>query len=356
MGIVKGFTSVAGWKKSTTWGTAVAVGAAEGIRFTKLDPGADLQFLPSDELSGSRSRLAGDRGNILHDPNLETEMHYEGLERILAQAMGTAGAPSQVGGDDAYTHTFKMKNELDGIHGTLVAYLQSKPAIIEYDNVKVNGFNFSVGAGNQKASMSFPMIARKRVINEGSGTNTNTTAGSITYVSNRDFVNFAAMAVRINTTSGGTLGTSDLVYPSELSITLNNNLPSDDVTAAHAPYVDEPIGGGWGEVSVSMTLTKGYQDLTLLSEMISETAVEKKMDVIFTGPVADGAANFSLSFFLPSLQFQGDLPGIDGPDRQSETFNFAGNRVATSPTGFTSGYTDAVTIDLVNQRATDALA
>lgn len=356
MGIVKGYTTVAAWKKASTWGTPVACGAGEGIRFTELDPGADLQLIMSEELSGSRGRLAGDRGNILHTPTLGAEAHYEGLERILAHVMGTAGSPAQQGADDAYLHTLKQANELDGIFGTLIAYAQSKPAVIEYDSVKCNGFTFQVGSSQQRGQFSFPMIARKRAINEGSGTNTTTTAAAVTYASNRDFVNFADMVVRINTTSGGALGSSDIVYPSDVQLTVNNNLPSDDVTTAHAPYTDEPIGGGFATVQLQMTFSKGFQDLTLLSEMLSESATEKKCDIVFTGPLADGSTNFTLGLYLPSLQFVGDPPGVSGPDRQSETLSFEGNRVASSPTGFTSGYTDPLTMEIINQNNADALA
>ena len=357
MGQVKGYTSICGWKKSSAWGTAVAVGASDGIRFMSLDAGATIETIQSDELSGARSRLAGDRGNILHAPTLNAEMHYEGLERIIAQAMGTAGSPTQQSSDNAYKHTFKPNNELDGIHGTLVLYLKSKPSVIEYTTAKVNGFTLQVGSGQQRASIAFPMIAHKRNDNEATGTNTNTTAAAITFPTNRDFVNFSQMAVRINKTSDGALGTSDLIYPSDFQLTISNELPTDDVTAAHAPYIDQPIGGSFLTASVSMTFSKGFQDLAKIRDMMNSSgSIEHKMDVLFTGPVADGSTNLSLAFYLPSLQFTGDPAGIGGPDRPSETWNLSGNRVSAAPTGFPSGYTDALTIELVNQRNSDALA
>jgi hypothetical protein len=356
MGDPKGFTSIAGWKKSTTWGTPVAVGASEGIRYNTMEPGASVQLLESEELSGERSRLAGDRGNILHAPTLTCEGVYEGLERLIAQAMGTAGAPSQVGSDNAYKHVFKPKNELDGIHGTLVFYLKSKPCVLEYTTAKVNGLGFSVGAGNQRAQFTFPMIAHKRNRNEGSGTNTNTTAAAITFPANRDFVNFANMAVRMNqTTAAGLASPADLIYPSEFSLTISNQLPTDDVTTRYVPYIDEPIGGNFFDVQLSMTFSKAFQNLAILDEMLATGATRFKADVIFTGP-AIGATNFKLSLYLPALQFQGDPPGIGGPDRLTETWNMKGSRVTAAPTGFPAGYTDALTIELINQRNSDALA
>lgn len=368
MGIVKGYTAIGAWKKSTTWGTAVQCGAGEGIRFTQYDPNATLEFLASQELSGSRSRKAGDRGNVLHGPALTVEGQYEGIERLIASMMGSgsdgtsAGAPSQQGGDDAYQHVFKPQNELDGIHGTLAFYHQSKPSVTEYDNSKINAMQFTCGAGQQRSQFVFPMIARKRSENTGSGTNTNSTMASVTFPSNRDFINFANLAgangggVYINTQSSGALGASDIVYPSEISVEVNNNLPTDDVTSAHAPYTDEPIGGDFLGVNVSLTFTKGYQDLTKLSDMISSSATEYKMHIAFVGPLADGSTNFDFHMWFPSLQFTGDPPGLSGPDRQSETWNLSGNAVAAAPTGFTAGYTDAIIIEMINQNSADALA
>lgn len=368
MGIVKGYTAIGGWKKSTTWGTAVAIGAGEGIRFTEYDPSASIELLASDELSGSRSRKAGDRGNILHAPALTCEGQYEGLERLFAQAFGSgsdgtaSGAPTQVGLDDAYTHLFKPQNELDGVHGTLAFYHQSKPSVTEYSTNKVNGMTLNVGSGQQKSSIQFPMIGHKRSENEGSGTNTTTTAANITFPSNRDFINFAHLGaangggVYINTASGGALGASDILYPSQIQIEILNSLPADDVTPAHAPYIDEPIGGDFFAVNISMTFTKGYQNLAIIRDMMSESAVEYKGTIAFFGPIADAAVRFSLKFWFPSMQFTGDPPGLSGPDRQSETLNFQCNRVDTAPTGFTAGYTDACTVELVNQNSADALA
>ena len=56
------------------------------------------------------------------------------------------------------------------------------------------------------------------------------------------------------------------------------------------------------------------------------------------------------------MQLGAGKPSIGGPGAVSYVVPWESHHVAAIPTGFTTGYTDAITMDIFSTRATDALA
>ncbi len=54
--------------------------------------------------------------------------------------------------------------------------------------------------------------------------------------------------------------------------------------------------------------------------MLAKT--RKKMDVVFTGPAASGAARYSQAFYLNDVQFESGQPQLTGPGLTPWTLNF----------------------------------
>lgn len=355
MSAAKGFASAAAFKKAAVWGTPVVAGAGDGFEFLSESLTPDAQFIPDEQISGKATKLAGDKGNEFHSGDIELDAKYEGLEVLLAMAMGVAGVPTQVASDNAYLHVFKPADNKEGLFGTLV--FNKQVGVWEYTTAKVGGFTLACANG-ERAKLTFPMIPQGLNINTGAGSNNNTTVGNITLPTNRDFLLFSQLKVRINDTSGGALGASDEVYISEFECTLGNNYPTDDVTTQYGYLIDEPIQDGFTEVSGALNFSKYNNNsggnTALLTALLSKTP--KKMTLVWTGRLAHGTTNFRVTFFFPSVQFSSGDANIGGPERIPLNLQFMASRTLTVPTGFPTGYTDALTIEMVNQRTSNPLA
>lgn len=354
MAFAKGFRTIAGFKKAADWLTPVLVGAGNGFEYLSESLTPDAQFIPDEQVSGKATRLFGDKGNEFHSGDTMMDFRYEGLETLLAMAMGTAGVPTQVGADNAYKHVFKIADDKEGLFATFV--FDKKVRVWEYTTAKVAGFTLN-NVNGERLKCTFPLIPGSLNLNAGTGTNNNTTTGAITMPANRDFARFAQMTVKINAHDGGALANSDLVYVSEFGVTLNNNFPTDDVTTKHGFRVDEPVQDGFSDVTGVMNFSK-YNDNAqgnhdLLAALLSKD--RKKMQVTWTGP-AIGATAFSLTMYFPDIQFSTGNANVPGAQRVPLNLNFSAARRTAAPTGFPVGYTDPLTIELVNQRNTDALA
>lgn len=428
MALGKGYRTTAGFKKATTWGTPVEVGALNGIEFKSESLEADVQLIEDEQITGSAQQREGDAGVRKFAGDIVSAARYEGLEAIIAQVFGTAGTPAQqvnrtaadgvavatdatftsataafaasdvgkritIAGagaagalldttiltrtsateielavaastsvdpatwtiyDAAYKHVFKPANTLEGIFGTLVFVKLDAEEVHEYTTCKVGGMSIKAVAG-QRAEVTFRLVAHDLNTNAGSGTNNTTTVASITLPANRAFLQFSQMVCRINGQSGAGLGSGDTVYLSEFNLDIDNVLSTDDVTTQFGNKIDEPVRDGFIKISGSLVFSKYQtQNKTLFTEQM--TKARKKMDVKFTGGAADGVTNFAWNLFFPNLQFASGTPTVGGPERIPLTLSFNAYRVLTIPTGFTAGYIDALTMEVVSQQSANPLA
>lgn len=351
----KGFLATSGAKKASTWGTPVAIGAGYGLEFNSESINADPKHIVDTQVSGNAARLFGDKGPELHNGEMDMDVKYEGMEMLFAMALGTAAAPVQQGTDNAYKHVLQVNGSLEGTFLTLA--INKGVAAWEWPTAKVASFTLSLKQG-QRAKCKFKFIASSLNFNTASGTNNQTTMGSITIPTNRDFLLFSQMKVLINSQSGAALtpGTDD-VYINDFDCTFSRPFPVDDVTTQNAPLIDEPIQDGFLDVTGTMHFSK-YQSgslQTLLTDLLAKN--RKKMRVQWTGRIASGGTNFQFTMYFPDLQFTtGSGAPVGGPGRIPLDLKFEAHRVVAVPTGYPAGYLDPVTIEIVNQRNTGALS
>lgn len=352
---VKGFLTRAGFAPAPgPWGTARVLGAGHLKEYVSESMTPDSQLVPDEQMAGNVMRLRGDQGNEFHNGDLVMDMKYEGLEDVLGLAMGDANggaAPPQVASDNAYKHILKPAPNKEGKYATLV--IDKTLEVWEYPTAKVGGFTIDMVPG-RRARITVPMIPQGLNINTSSGSNTTTTAGTLTMPTNRDFALFADTAVRMNLTSGGALAAADLAYITEFHLTLNNGYPTDDVTTRYGRKIDEPIADV-AEVTGSFTFSKYMtENKVWMSRILDKQSV--KCDVVCTGRIANGTTNFKLAFFMPDIQFASGAPNVGGSGRVPFSPAFRANRVSVVPTGWTAGYVDGLTIENINQRTTNANA
>ena len=352
--VVKGFAARAGYKKATVWGTPVVLGAGDQIEYNSESLTPDSQFIPDEQVSGEATKLFGDKGDEFHSGDLNVDFRYQGLERLLAHAMGS-DTTSQIGLDDAYKHVMKPAKNKEGIFGTFA--IDKVFEVWEYPTCKVGGFSMSLEHGKRLVT-TFPLIPQGLNINTSSGTNTTTTIANLTLPSNRDFALFSQAVLRMNDTDGPTLVGTTPVYISTFTLQVENSYPTDDVTTRHGYRIDEPVQDGWTLITGTIGFSKYMtENKAWMADMLSKA--RRKAWLKFTGPIGAGMGPnpFSLDLYFPDIQFSSapTTPNISGPGKPAFTLAFEAHRKLAAPTGFPAGYTDALTIELVNQVNASAL-
>ena len=83
---------------------------------------------------------------------------------------------------------------------------------------------------------------------------------------------------------------------------------------------------------------------------------KKKMRIKWTGPAAATGYPYSLTLYFNNVQFTAGSPNIGGAQRVGFDLQFKAARALAIPTGFPTGYTKALTVELINQRTTEAMA
>ncbi|MFH1057802.1 MAG: hypothetical protein V1797_03855, partial [Pseudomonadota bacterium] len=86
----------AAFKKASAWGAAVAVTNADAFLFTSEKIARTREHLPDDS-AGQAFAVAADRGQITCGGDLSAYLRYQGLEVLLALALGQAGEPVPTG-------------------------------------------------------------------------------------------------------------------------------------------------------------------------------------------------------------------------------------------------------------------
>ena len=115
---VSGVEIKAAMKKATTWGTAIACGANDGILINPSSLKKSASVLVDDSLGTFFSR-DGLLGEIKVEGDLPLYLRYDGLDVALAMITGSSGAPTQQGATTAYAYAYKPTANTDGKFVTL---------------------------------------------------------------------------------------------------------------------------------------------------------------------------------------------------------------------------------------------
>lgn len=358
MAKAKGYQGIVALKKATTWGTAVACGALDGLEVLTVGVTANRGIIPDMSITGMVSHRQGDMGNIVVGGDIVLPMRYEGIGRLLAAVLGTAGAPSTVD-TSAKKHVFKIAPSVDGIFWTLAYEILKDTTIFEFDSVKITGFSIKATIPGR---IELTVHTIGRAFTDASAINTTTTIDTVTQSANLEIAQARQLVVRLNAQTGGALGASDAAYLTAFELNVERPLEADFTTEGGDKSSEPmPPSGGDPFLKVTGNLTfSQYQTSTggnnaFVLEQYNRTL--KKMDVTLTGDNLAGAASQKYQFvlYLPMLVFGDGKPTLSA-GALGWSIPFESHHVTAIPTGFPAGYTDAITVEQYNQKAADELA
>ena len=347
---VAGVEIIAAFKKAAAWGTAVVLGANDGVLILPSSIKRDAPIEVDDSLGIFFSR-DGDPGSVTCEGDIPGYLRYDGWDTFLALAMGIAGVPAQQEATTAYAYLYKWKKDTDGFFGTFAKHM--KNYIEENPSVKIMGFTLK-GEVGQALQIIIHAIADNKEVD--SVINTTTTFNNVTILEDANRVRFSQGVFRMNDQGGDALDAGDQIYPSSFELMAKRTLAGvhdgQYKTSGVNPQelVDEPTNDGQPEITLKLSFPRHTAN-TYLADLGTDT--RKKMDMTFTGGVIEGAYSRVFAAELPHLQ----MKTVDPVDEQGiikEPLEFILHSPSAAPTGMTA--TDPFWISGINQRTTDPLA
>ena len=287
--------------RGSTWGTAAACGAGDGILTQPPTLKKQREPLIDDSL-GQAFQKQADQGQIKVEGDLPCYMRYDGLDLLIALAMGdTDGAPVQQGTTSAYGQGFTLADSLGGLFCTLA--LDNAVNIDEYPSLKLTGFSLK-GRVGEALQLSFTGIASDRVTD--SSTNTSATFAGVTVGESANRVLMSQGIFRMNDASGDALDTDDMVYPSSFELSYKRKLTGVYGSGSGYDRVDEPVTDGQPEITLKVEFPR-YGSSAHFEDW--DLAAPKKMDMIFTGALIEDPYHREFRLSFPNLLYKGvELP------------------------------------------------
>jgi hypothetical protein len=294
----------AGFKKGSTWGTAVALGATDELRVKGISGMTHSRDYSPGEYANTPFVAGGVLTDIkAPDPSLSGDLLYDAgaLFRAIAMLFGTAGV-SAVAETSAYTHTFQWADLADGLFGTLA--LENPGIIYECASWKPSELALKVGGGR----IQFDVKGRGNVVIDSSTVNAAAQMDALTFAGQDAPVLFNHAAIKMNAQGGADVAAATALVVSGMNPTFKRAY--DGIHVAGSPSIVEPKESGFPDIRLKLDFPRYATDNTgLQAAMIAGTL--QKVLIVLTSPLLAGAttAKYALSIFYPGMRIvQQDAP------------------------------------------------
>lgn len=324
--MARGKDAIVALAKGTTWGTAVSVNASNaGLLCTDINAFIEIPDPLPDESAGYTYLEYVDAGNRKVEPVLSGWLRWANEHwKLLCQLIGD----DAVTGAGPYVHTMDVQAEQQ-LFSTLCYY--DGVTVREIPSFMPNRFTLS-GEGGQMWRFEMGGIGNRCLL---SG-QTNSSLGSVTYRTKEKRIPFGASQVRINNQSAGALGSSDIIYPAQMSIAFTRAIGGEFVARAVAEgsgewQSNQPEEGGLIVCEITMRFNE-YTETGFPLDLLDEDF--KKLDLTLTGPAISGG-NYGLVMSFPALRVLNTDLNTSGPDRIPQTITLRACKAQAAPTGMT---------------------
>lgn len=364
----KGFLVTAGLKKATQWSTPVACGALDGFLFESIDPNAKRDYIRDISMGhGQRTQLPGYAGNYSLGAGLQMPLRYGGMniKRFIAAIMGqSGGAPTTIDTTGKQT-TLKMKRDLSGLFWTLAYEIDKDTEVLEYTTIKIVGLTLT-GEQGKALSLAIKYVAHGLNQNTSTGTNNTTTIDTITLPTDGvEEVLFSQAQLLMNAQNGAgftlpTLGTlNDALVIEAFSLDIDGKFRAEKHNTEFGDRTAEPQQEDHTEIRLNLKFSEygaGNRGKQILLDQLAKS--QKKAKLTFTSPNNAGSTTqkYQHVLWMPRLVFEDGAPGVADKGEPKWDATAVLHHVDTIPTGFTAGYLDALTWEIIDKDAADCLA
>lgn len=329
-------------KDGSTWGTAVALGATDGMLVTSVDglkPGRP--YLPANNESDSPFPRTGDLGP--RDPvnftiNAAARYDMGSLGILLGKIFGTVAAPAQQATTAAYLHEMQWADEVYGDFVTFAAERRNK--IYEVPSAKVLGVTFSVSDGLVQMAYSL----RGDECKDDSTVNQATQMDAVTYDHRHKRIRFVKESTfKINAESGGDLSGENALVVNDFTLEIARG--ADAEHAAGDENIIEPVD--FSDITFRLAMSWPRQNAVNMAFLQNfDTEATQKVLIQFTGALIESTYYNDLKIYIPKMRVV-DFDAPDSDEVLTANVELVAEEADSAPTGMS--YTRPY-IELINER------
>lgn len=352
MASITGAQTKAGVKIASTWGTAVACGAGNSFA-GEISPSFNVSEITSRQIgSGAYMLSSATRGSVIPTVSLTADLGYRNnCDVLLAQFMGTSGAPTEVTvGQSDYKHTVTFNSTLNAKYVTL-AFESSSATVMEFPTCAVT--SIGIATTGVPGYLDFTAELLANTVELSSATNTNATLANCTFTEGVPELVAVDLVdkFRTNNQSAAAVGSGDQYNITGFNLALNRPqeiIPEIKGSAGNSAPLGTDLFDGTLSVDVKELADHAYY--TIWS---AETA--RKALIEIEGTQIGTGTNKRFSIYLPRLVLVTE-PQYALTDQGTNTLSmeFRLLKAATAPTGMT-GSTYPY-FEIVNGLSTSLLA
>lgn len=338
------------------WGTGTVPTLATGDRYPIKSYTVDKvrDVIPDDSISGNAERWISFYGNrrtagslvVLTDPRQVAPI-------ASALVLGTAGTPTSLTDTDtgAYQHVVKWgaQSTQEGLWCS--AGIDSVADMFLHQYMKL-GRRLISGRTGSYLEAAFDFIGRgeDRTGSSSAWTYTNDPVAGPRVLLMRQTV------IRLNAQTGGSLSSTNNVYPVSFELECNRNIGQDFAQQGES---EEPLPDDFAEIMFRMTFRQLSSELLTLFRDSIDGGLALKASLVATGDdliITGGTQKFAYEAYLPNLRVVEAPTSVDGPGPVPFRVSMSAHAASAAPTGFGTGYTQALIEHWFNARSTDLLA
>ena len=337
--------------QGSTWGTAVTLTTAHRKPFKSLSFKHRTERVQDDTITGKATRAKpGAGGNLIVDGGFVAQADYRQNELFIAAILAAAASPGAASDTSAYTHVLPFTDDQAGKFLT-IGVDHGGTRVEALKSVKLNRWRFEARTG-APAEDSFDGLGRGV---DDSGASSGWTFEYDPSGGGGRAIYLSQGVVRINAEAGAGLDATNVILPVRFAMELRRNLTQDYAQAAES---EEPLPSSFADIDVELdffSLTTALKDLFREAHQ-NRTAL--KMDAVFTGAELAGAATVyhARKLYFPSLEVLEAPLDTPGPGPVPCTVRMSAHHASAVPTGFPTGYDEAMTCVLINKRSAAILA
>lgn len=341
------YVAAAAIEQGSTWNTAVAVGAGDGIAITGESITGGRAALPREDI-GFPFGQQPDVGAEMHRGSVEFDlMHGGGHGKLMSLFFGTQTAATQTGGGSAgsYLHICALQTALTKF-ATLCISKRASAKWWQYASVMARKLTLS-GQGNERVKGSIEFLCS--TLDRDSSTNTTTETDAVTVPTRRGLSYAKQGLFRLNAQAGGALSsTTDDVPILGFTLTAERKL-SEDMLIDGTGTIAQPAEEDETEIMLDVTF-RSYDAETWIAAYLAKT--EYKADLKFlSGYTPSGSGSVELYILLNFARMvvaeQPQAP-VSGRGRIPHTVRFKVLTPSAAPTGM-SGLTQPFELRVMDE-------